>query len=116
MVTEYNIEIVQGDTYNAPITITSNIEDVDWSTLEYWVTVKESEDNEDVDAKIGPKALVLDDDDRPHIQFTQTETNLEVKTYYYDVQANNDDYTFVRTLIRGLLIIKPQITRKSSGD
>lgn len=109
-----NIEIYRGDSHNITVNFTANAADmVDGGAL--WLTVKENKIDLDADAVIQKTVPVVVDAETNVgsgiITLTPSDTNIDPKKYYYDIQFVNSGGSIVKTLIEGAIKILVDITR-----
>lgn len=106
------IDIYRGDDKTINVTVKDSNGVVDITGYTFWFTVKADETDTDGDAKIqkevtshtapasGETAIVL----------STTDTDLEVRSYYYDIQMK-DTTNSITTLLKDRLLVNQDITQ-----
>ena len=88
---------------------------IDISSWTIFFTVKESESDIDDDAKIQKDVTSHTDAENglSAITITDSDTDLTVKEYYYDIQVKKDDGS-IKTIVKDKFVVLRDITRRIS--
>lgn len=110
------IIMYRGDTKNISVTVTDdNNNPFDLTNYEGRLTVKEKDTDEDSDAIIGPLLGIINSPTNGVINFSLTinDTDIEPKTYVYDIQINENTAN-VFTIVKSTFTILQDVTGSTS--
>lgn len=110
-----NLKIKKGDDQYYCLTFDDGTDPIDITGWTVFFTVKEDMDDSDDDAII--KKDVTSHTDPIHgkttVHLTNSDTDIEVRNYYYDIQVKKSNGD-IDTPLGGLLTVDPEVTQRKS--
>ncbi len=115
-----DITLTKRDTYSMPVIITmgGGLTLADFPESKLLFTAKRSYNDTDENAAIGPLELDITDavNNTAELNLTTEDTDIQLGTYYYDIQFYNEDPKIVKTTVKGKCDIAWDVTIKDEDD